>query len=242
MSGPDAHGFNLSTVFSTVAAAVPDQVVLVWRDRRVTYAEMDARATGLARLPRRARPAAPTSIATSSPATSRARTTSASTCTTATSTSRRCSAPTGPGSRRSTSTTATSRRSSVYLLNDARAKALVYHADVRADARRGPRPAARPRAADPGRRRVRQRPAPRRVDYEAAPRDAAPRPPDTELVARRPLHPLHRRHDGHAQGRAVAPATTSSSPRWAARRSAPTEPIDVVRRDRGRRRATAAAA
>ena len=50
MPGPDAHGFNLSTVFSTVAAAVPDQVVLVWRDRRVTYAEMDARATGLAAL------------------------------------------------------------------------------------------------------------------------------------------------------------------------------------------------
>src|SRR6478736_8106855 len=50
MPGPDAHGFNLSTVFSTVAATVPDQVVLVWRDRRVTYAEMDARASGLAHL------------------------------------------------------------------------------------------------------------------------------------------------------------------------------------------------
>ncbi|GAA4752487.1 acyl-CoA synthetase [Nocardioides endophyticus] len=50
MPGPDAHGFNLSTVFSTVAAAVPDQVVLVWRDRRVTYAEMDARSTGFASL------------------------------------------------------------------------------------------------------------------------------------------------------------------------------------------------
>ncbi|WP_028642335.1 acyl-CoA synthetase [Nocardioides sp. URHA0020] len=50
MSGPVPHGFNLSRVFSTVAAAVPDQVVLIWRDRRVTYAEMDARATGLASL------------------------------------------------------------------------------------------------------------------------------------------------------------------------------------------------
>src|SRR6478735_1900774 len=50
MPGPDAHGFNLSTVFATVAATVPDQVVLVWRDRRVTYAEMDARASGLSHL------------------------------------------------------------------------------------------------------------------------------------------------------------------------------------------------
>jgi 3-oxocholest-4-en-26-oate---CoA ligase len=50
MPGPEPHGFNLSTVFSTVAAAVPEQVVLVWRDRRLTYAEMDARASGLAHL------------------------------------------------------------------------------------------------------------------------------------------------------------------------------------------------
>jgi 3-oxocholest-4-en-26-oate---CoA ligase len=50
MSGPVPHGFNLSTVVATVAAAVPDQVVLVWRDRRVTYAELDARASGLAHL------------------------------------------------------------------------------------------------------------------------------------------------------------------------------------------------
>jgi acyl-CoA synthetase (AMP-forming)/AMP-acid ligase II len=44
--GPD--GFNLSTVFRTVAGAVPDQEVLVWRDRRLTYAEMDRRVDGLA--------------------------------------------------------------------------------------------------------------------------------------------------------------------------------------------------
>src|SRR3954447_18750058 len=50
MSGPGPHGFNLSTVFATVAAAVPDQEVLVWRERRLTYTEMDARATSVARL------------------------------------------------------------------------------------------------------------------------------------------------------------------------------------------------
>ncbi|MDF1602090.1 acyl-CoA synthetase [Nocardioides sp. YIM 152315] len=50
MPGPGPDGFNLATVFGTVAGAVPDQEVLVWRDRRVTYAEMDARIDGLARF------------------------------------------------------------------------------------------------------------------------------------------------------------------------------------------------
>ncbi|MGB0102307.1 MAG: acyl-CoA synthetase [Nocardioides sp.] len=49
MPEPGPDGFNLSTVFSTVARAVPDQEVLVWRDRRLTYAEMDRRVDGLAR-------------------------------------------------------------------------------------------------------------------------------------------------------------------------------------------------
>lgn len=40
--------FNLSRVFATVAAAVPDQEALVWRDRRLTYAAMDTRITGVA--------------------------------------------------------------------------------------------------------------------------------------------------------------------------------------------------
>ncbi|GAA4370080.1 acyl-CoA synthetase [Nocardioides caricicola] len=48
MSGPGPDGFNLATVFATVAAAVPDQEVLVWKDRRLTYAQVDARADGLA--------------------------------------------------------------------------------------------------------------------------------------------------------------------------------------------------
>lgn len=41
-------GFNLSTVFDTVARAVPDQEVLVWRERRFTYAGLNARADGIA--------------------------------------------------------------------------------------------------------------------------------------------------------------------------------------------------
>jgi acyl-CoA synthetase (AMP-forming)/AMP-acid ligase II len=40
--------FNLSTVFSTVANAIPDQLFLVWRDKRLTYAQIDARIDGVA--------------------------------------------------------------------------------------------------------------------------------------------------------------------------------------------------
>jgi acyl-CoA synthetase (AMP-forming)/AMP-acid ligase II len=40
--------FNLSTVFSTVAKAIPDQPFLVWRDKRLSYAQVDARIDGVA--------------------------------------------------------------------------------------------------------------------------------------------------------------------------------------------------
>jgi fatty-acyl-CoA synthase len=40
--------FNLSDVFRTVAQAVPDNIFLVWRDRRLSYADVDARASGFA--------------------------------------------------------------------------------------------------------------------------------------------------------------------------------------------------
>ncbi len=42
-------GFNLSTIFGTVAATVPDQAAIVWRDRRFTYAEANTRIDGVAR-------------------------------------------------------------------------------------------------------------------------------------------------------------------------------------------------
>lgn len=40
--------FNLSTVFDTVARAVPEQEVLVWRDRRLRYRDVNARVDGVA--------------------------------------------------------------------------------------------------------------------------------------------------------------------------------------------------
>ncbi len=41
--------FDLSTVFATVARTVPEQTFLVWRNRRLTYAEVDVRVDGFAR-------------------------------------------------------------------------------------------------------------------------------------------------------------------------------------------------
>jgi len=40
--------FNLSAVFDTVAHAVPDQEVMVWRDRRLRYRDMNVRIDGVA--------------------------------------------------------------------------------------------------------------------------------------------------------------------------------------------------
>jgi acyl-CoA synthetase (AMP-forming)/AMP-acid ligase II len=41
--------FNLSDVFRTVATTIPDHTYLVWRERRLTYAQADARVDGFAR-------------------------------------------------------------------------------------------------------------------------------------------------------------------------------------------------
>jgi 3-oxocholest-4-en-26-oate---CoA ligase len=48
MSDGDVN-FNLSDVFSTVAASIPDHTYLVWRDRRLSYGDVDARVDGFAR-------------------------------------------------------------------------------------------------------------------------------------------------------------------------------------------------
>ena len=44
----DPVNFDLSTVFSTVAAAIPDHTFLVWRDKRFSYSEFAARVDGVA--------------------------------------------------------------------------------------------------------------------------------------------------------------------------------------------------
>ena len=44
----DRSGFNLSTVFGTLAKALPEKRALIWRGREWTFAEMDARVDGVA--------------------------------------------------------------------------------------------------------------------------------------------------------------------------------------------------
>ncbi len=80
--------FNLSTVFRTVAATVPDQEMLVWRDRRLTYADADARVDGVAPTTSSPPDWAATPSVTNWLGTSRDKTTSVCTCETAMSTSR----------------------------------------------------------------------------------------------------------------------------------------------------------
>ncbi len=46
--GDNDASFNLSAVFSTVAQTIPEHTFLVWRDKRFTYAEFDARVDGVA--------------------------------------------------------------------------------------------------------------------------------------------------------------------------------------------------
>src|ERR1700757_2846562 len=41
-------GFNLSTVFATVAQAIPQHRAVIWRDREFSFAEMDTRIDGFA--------------------------------------------------------------------------------------------------------------------------------------------------------------------------------------------------
>ena len=139
----------------------------------------------------------------------------------------------------STSTTATSRTSSRYLFDNADLMALVYRAGVRAPGRHRaqapatPAPHARDRAtATDGDGARRLRVAPSVTDGLRA------------ALRRRPLHPLHRRHDRHAQGRRVAPrgrllrarrrhrpappTSASTGPRPWSRRARPAGPLTFL--------------
>jgi acyl-CoA synthetase (AMP-forming)/AMP-acid ligase II len=46
--GSSGDSFDLSSVFHAVATTIPDHRVLIWRDRDLTYAQMDARIDGVA--------------------------------------------------------------------------------------------------------------------------------------------------------------------------------------------------
>ena len=92
-----------------------------------------------------------------------------------------------------------------YLLADSGATALIYHACVRAAGSRSIAGSSAAASPDSDRRRLGQRVALRRRGLrERHPiRTAASR---RTALARRPVRPLHRRHDRDAERRAVAPA------------------------------------
>jgi fatty-acyl-CoA synthase len=43
-----ATSFNLSTLFNAIAQAIPDQTFLIWRDKRLTYRDVNSRVDGIA--------------------------------------------------------------------------------------------------------------------------------------------------------------------------------------------------
>ncbi len=129
-----------------------------------------------------------------------------------------------------------------YLLRDAGATAIVFHSTFARtlDEVRDRLPELRGPVA--GARRQRRHAARRcRVVRRRARRQLEPTRPGAArlVVARRPVHALHRRHDGAAQGRAVAPGRHL---RRRPRRTAPRQPrgVDLDRRDRRDTRRTAA--
>ena len=92
--GPE---LDIATVLDAIAARHPDTECLVFRDRRLTWAEVVRPHRPPRRVPARPAVSAATPSGPSWPATRPARTTWPSTCTTASSTSSRCSALEGPG-------------------------------------------------------------------------------------------------------------------------------------------------
>ena len=211
--------FSFPQVLEALAAADPDREAIVCRDRRLTCAAgHGAHAPARQPSPALARPRRAAPSAAGSPATSRARTTSRSTSTTATSTSRRML---GAFKARVAPFNVNYRYVAEELRLPARdAGARGARLPRRASRRRSPRCSPtlpEPRACCsrstttpatpllPGARRLRGRA-----------RRGVARRRRRRAVARRPLHPLHRRHDRHAEGRAVAAGRHLRRRAWAA--------------------------
>ena len=176
----------------------------MWRDRRLTWADITERTRRLANL-LLAHGLGATPVRRPSNRGSRRRTISRSTSPTATSTSRACSARTRRASRRSTSTTGTSPTSSPTCCATLATRAVVYHAryaPLLADVL--PQLDAEPvlllQVDDESGNDL----LPGALAYEEALAAQRPRPASCGTEPRRPVHRLHGRDHWHAEGHAVA--------------------------------------
>ncbi len=184
--------FNLADLYESVADAIPDREALVCGERRLTFRQLDERATRLAHSPcgagdQAGRPhrALPVQRHGVHRGERWRRTRSApcrSTSTTATSRTSSSTCSTTPTSSRS-STTASSRRGSP------RSRRRCRNCRRSSPSTTAAALTTKRSALPTTRRRSRKH----RRSANFAPRSG-----------RRRLHPLHRRHDGHAQGRDVA--------------------------------------
>ena len=201
------HGrmeFNLADVNDAVSAAIGDRECVVWRDRRLTYAQVAERTNRLANhlvrggagCPRRAELAGRPRERTGPPGVLPPQ---------------RQRVPRGDAGRLQGPGRALQRqlplrrRGAPLPARRRRARGDRVPQRVRRSAGRGPTRPPRPRGPAAGRRRQRCRSAPGRASGTRR-RWPPPVPtaPPVERTPRRPLHPLHRRHHRHAQGRALA--------------------------------------
>ena len=197
--------FNLSNVFHTVATTIPDQRVVVWRDKRLTYAQMDDRIDGIAHY-----------LTAQGLGCHTERDQLAG---------HQCGQDTMglylrngneyleamvAGYRARVAPFNVNYRyveeELLYLLSDAKARALVYAAEFAPHVQsiRGRLPELRVLiqvADDSGNDLL-----PEAVDYESLVDTRGTGDGNARAQRRRPLRPLHRRHHRHAQRRAVAPA------------------------------------
>ena len=198
-----------------VADRLPDAPAQVQGDRRSTWAEFDRRADGVAAtlLGRRRR---------------RSRTRWRTTSTTAPSTSSRCSACSRPALVPVNTNYRYGDDELVYLWDNADAVAVVFHGTFTDRVERHPRPRAeRPRRGSGS--TTAAAPCPEWADPVRGGRRVGAAGRTCRAVGpqrRRPLPPLHRRHDRHAEGRDVAPGRPLRQPRRRVAAPVPARAVD----------------
>ena len=198
--------FDFAEVNETIAAAIPEREALVWRDRRLTH-----RAARRAQPPLREPPARRAGSRVTRERAALAGHESGQDHL-AHLPLQRQRVPRGDarrlqGARRAAQRQLPLRRGGARSTcsTNARARAVIYHAEFAPRVAAIRDRAARARGAAPGGATTpATRCCPARWTTRRRSPRASPAQPRRHALARRPLHPLHRRHDRHAEGRAVA--------------------------------------